>query len=36
MMPALERLLNYTDGRMGKIYIITGFRNSRGPFVSKI
>lgn len=36
LLPTIERIMNYTTDCMGKVYVITGFRNSKGPFVTTI
>lgn len=36
LLPTLERIMNYTTDCMGKVYIITGFRNSHSPLVKQI
>lgn len=36
LLPTIERIMNYTTDCMGKVYVITGFRNSKGPFVTAI
>ena len=36
MLAVVERILNNTTGQIGKAFIITGLRNSKGPFITNI
>ncbi len=36
IIPMLERIMQFTAGNVGKVYVITGLRNSKGIFTSSL